>query len=72
MAQLVFPGTVPTRIHRGQLDLSPAGTNSVFTRIHWGRLRLGNLFDGGQGKWLAEGTRSIWRVDDACRVINRR
>jgi len=68
----VNPGTVPTRIHRGQLDLSPAGVNSVFTRIHWGRLRLGNEEQGGQGNWLAEGTRSKWHADDSCKVINRR
>lgn len=68
---LVFPGTVHTRIHRGRLNLAPAGTNAVFERAHWGRLRLGAEQFGGQGKWLAEGTRSIWVVDNLCKVLTR-
>ncbi len=67
----VFPGTISTRIHRGNLNLAPAGTNSLFERIHWGRLRLGTEEKGAQGVWLAEGTRSKWIVDDLCKVLTR-
>lgn len=72
MAQLIFPGTVHTRIHRGQFSLAPAGTNAIFERMHIGRLRLGTELAGGQSVWLAEGTLSTWIVDDQCKVINRR
>jgi hypothetical protein len=67
----VFPGTTSTRIHRGNLNLAPAGTNSLFERIHWGRLRQGAEGQGAQSVWVAEGSRSIWLADDYCKVLTR-
>ena len=67
----IFPGTVSTRIHRGQFTQAPEGTNAIFERMHWGRLRLGTEEKGGQLVWIAEGTRSRWVVDDLCKVLNR-
>jgi hypothetical protein len=67
----VFPGTNFTRIHRGQLSLAPSGTDSIFERIHFGRLRLGTQEQGAQGVWTAEGTRAVWIADNLCKILTR-